>query len=151
MKLLKIALFLLCCNVSIAQKLSVYDLSCEHKTNPLGIDAIQPRLSWKIKGAERNILQSAYSIRVTEGINFSSKNIIWETGKINTDESVLIPYSGKSLQPGKRYYWQVKVWDNHNNESVWSEAAYLEMGLLKPGDWKANWIEPGFVEDSIMR
>ncbi|HKB43057.1 MAG TPA: alpha-L-rhamnosidase N-terminal domain-containing protein, partial [Chitinophagaceae bacterium] len=149
MKIIKIALFLLCCNASIAQKLSVYDLSCEHKINPLGIDAMQPRLSWKIKGTERNILQSAYSIRVAEGINFSSKNIIWETGKVNTDESVLIPYSGKALQPGKRYYWQVKIWDNHNSESAWSDAGYWEMGLLKLEDWKANWIEP--VQDTARR
>jgi len=151
MKILTIGLLLLFTNTVFSQKLSVYDLSCEHKTNPLCVDATQPRLSWKIKSAERNMLQSSYSIRVVEGINPSSKNIVWESGKINTDESVLIPYSGKLLQSGKRYYWQVKVWDNHNNESPWSDAAYWEMGLLKPEEWKANWIEPGFAEDSVMR
>jgi alpha-L-rhamnosidase len=150
-RLLKIALFLLLSNVSKAQKLSVYDLSCEHKINPVGIDAMQPRLSWKIKSTERDALQTSYSIRVTEGLNFSSKNVIWESGKINSDESVLISYAGKPLQSAKKYYWQVKVWDNHNNESAWSDMAWWEMGLLKPGDpgaigWKANWIEP--VQDT---
>ena len=142
MKHSSIILFLLINSVVHAQKLSVYDLSCEHKINPIGIDAMQPRLTWKIKSPERNTIQSAYSIRVATDKNFSSKTLTWESGKLNSDESVLITYSGKPLLSGKRYYWQVRVWDNHNNQSAWSESAFWEMGLLKPEDWKASWIEP---------
>src|SRR4030095_8399310 len=101
MKHISIILFLLINSAIHAQKLSVYDLSCEHKINPIGIDATQPRLSWKIKSTERNMSQTGYSIRVAEGTNFS-KSMVWESGKINSDESVLISYSGKPLQSGKR-------------------------------------------------
>src|SRR5437773_1426293 len=84
MKILTITWLLFITITSFSQKLTVYDLSCEHKINPIGIDAVQPRLSWKIKSGERNTLQSTYIIRVSEGINFSSKNVIWESGKKNT-------------------------------------------------------------------
>jgi alpha-L-rhamnosidase len=43
------------------------------------------------------------------------------------------------------------VWDNTNKTSAWSETAFFKMALLNATDWKANWIEPGFTEDSINR
>ena len=125
-----------------AQKLALYDLTCEHKTNPVGVDVSQPRLSWKINSNTRNCLQAAYSVRVSTTKKFSSKDITWQSGKIISEESILQSYNGTALQPGKRYYWQVKVWDADKNESAWSEVAFWETGLLSPKNWQANWIEP---------
>jgi alpha-L-rhamnosidase len=146
MKVLTIAGLLLFTTACFGQKLTVYDPSCEHKINPMGIDASQPRLSWKIIGSGRNIIQTAYSIRVATDKSFSKKNIVWESGKVNSDESVLQSYSGPALQSAARYYWQVKVWGADKNESAWSSVAFWEMGLQKPEDWKASWIEP--VQDT---
>ena len=86
-----------------SQTLELYGLTCEHKNNPMGIEAEAPRLSWKIKGEGRNIAQSAYSIRVAESPSFS-EGIVWESGKITSDESNLVPYAGPALQSTKRYY-----------------------------------------------
>lgn len=124
------------------QALSTYDLSCEHKTNPMGIDNTQPRLSWKLNGAEKDLMQTAYAIRVATDRKFSRKSLVWNSEKVNSDQSVLVAYRGAPLQSGQRYYWQVKIWDNKGQESDWSEAAYWEMGLLNTSDWKAEWIEP---------
>jgi alpha-L-rhamnosidase len=146
MKFLAFLLSLFLSVASHSQKLTVYDLSCEHKINPMGIDASQPRLSWKINGTGRNIMQTSYSIHVSTDKNFSKKNMVWESGKINSDESVLQVYGGSALQSAARYYWQVKVWDGNKNESAWSPVAFWETGLLKPEDWRANWIEP--VQDT---
>ena len=74
--------------------------------------------------------------------DFNKKSLIWDSGKINSGESILQEYTGPALQSAKRYYWQVKVWDNQSHESLWSETAWWEMGLLKPEDWKASWVEP---------
>ncbi|MEO5682309.1 MAG: glycoside hydrolase family 78 protein [Chitinophagaceae bacterium] len=142
MKFLPFTLLLLLTQTIFSQKLSVTDLSCEHKINPMGVDASAPRLSWKLSGAGRAIMQTAYSIKVGTDKNFSAKSSSWQSGKVAGSESVLLPYAGTALQPGKRYYWQVKVWDANNNESAWSSPAYWEMGLLQPQDWKAQWIVP---------
>jgi alpha-L-rhamnosidase len=124
------------------------NLTCEHLTNPIGIDVRQPRLSWKLAGTERNTRQSAYEIRVATTPGFAEKTMVWNSGKVTSDESVLQTYKGKSPESGKRYYWQVRIWDGNGKESPWSEAAFWEMGLLSSTDWKARWIEPEKTVDT---
>ncbi|MCJ7449628.1 MAG: glycoside hydrolase family 78 protein [Bacteroidales bacterium] len=142
MKSFKLSLLLLLVSGSIyGQDLALKDLTVEHKKNPVGIDVLQPRFSWKISGTGNNILQTAYSIRVATNQKFSSSKTVWQSGKISSDESVLIAYNGPSLKSEQKYFWQVKIWDNKGRESKWSETAYWEMGLLSPSDWKAKWIE----------
>ena len=67
---------------TFSQQLIVSDLTCEHKSDPLGIDVIQPRLSWKIKNAGKNMLQTAYSVRVSTDPRFRASKIVWQTGKV---------------------------------------------------------------------
>jgi len=142
MKSLTILLFLLLSSGTIfAQDILVKYLSCEHKKNPVGIDTPQPRFSWKITGPGNSIIQSAYSIRVAGNEKFSSSATVWQSGKIESNESVLIAYKGPELKSGERYFWQVKIWDKNGKESKWSEVAFFEMGLLSKSDWKAKWIE----------
>jgi alpha-L-rhamnosidase len=125
----------------ISQDLAVRDLTCEHKKNPLGIDNVQPRFSWKIYGTGNNINQTAYSIRVASDSKFSSGKIVWQSGKVESSESVLQPFKGSDLKPEQRYFWQVKIWDNKGRASKWSETSFLETGLVSPSQWKAQWIE----------
>ena len=127
----------------------VDNLLCENRTNPLGMDVVQPRFSWQLSSAKRNEMQTAYRIDVSDNVNFHGH--VWDSGKIMSDSSVLITYKGKPLQAGKRYYWRVRVWDNHGAASPWSTAGWWQMALLSPADWQAKWITPGFTEDTINR
>ncbi len=135
-------LVILYCSSSIAQDLKIYDLSVEHKKNPMGLETQNPRLSWKIRSEQKNVLQQAYRIQVASVRDFPTTDLVWESGKTESSESVLVPYTGKALLSGNRYYWRVKIWDTKGNESSWSEPAFWEMGLLNDSDWKAKWIEP---------
>ncbi|MCC6459589.1 MAG: family 78 glycoside hydrolase catalytic domain [Saprospiraceae bacterium] len=141
MKKLLPLLFLLPCLIVAAQPLTVGSLSCEFKTNPLGISTQQPRLSWKLTAPGRNVLQTAYSIRVSSAAEFNGKTILWDSGRIASGESVQQAYTGPALESGKRYFWQVRVWDNERRASDWSPTAFWEMGMLAPEDWRAQWIE----------
>jgi len=116
----------------------------EFKQNPIGIDARKPRLSWQLQSSARGVMQSAYQIRVArnEGDLRAGTGLVWDSGKVTSDESIHRPYEGSPVQSGQRYYWQVKVWDTNGKAGDWSEAAYFEMGLLTAADWKASWIEP---------
>lgn len=148
MKHLLIPFLLVIALATNAQKLKVYDLTVEHKTNPVGLHDRHPRLSWKLQSEGKDIMQTAYMIRVATSSDFSKSKILWESGRVDSDSSVLISYKGPELKSGKRYYWQVKVADNRKNESPWSETAFWEMGLINDTDWKGRWIEP--VQDTVL-
>jgi len=143
-------LFLFC--FSKAQ-VKVEDLLTENRTNPVGVDILLPRFSWQIISDKRNTIQTAYEIRVSNSSSSLTQNkkIVWGPGRINSDSSVHITYQGPALESGKKYYWQVRIWDNKGDASAWSEPSYWQMGLLQKSDWKAKWIQPGFTEDSVMR
>ncbi|PLK46046.1 alpha-L-rhamnosidase [Emticicia sp. TH156] len=133
----------------MAQNLSTYDLTCENRVNPIGLDVTRPRFTWKIAAGGRNILQTAYSIRIATSPDFTKKNLVWDSGKVNTDESVLQTYQGAPLKSGQKYYWQVKVWDNQANESPWSTTAFWQTALLNPAsEITAQWISSGIKADT---
>ena len=125
-----------------AQKIQVQELKTEYQKNPMGIDAAAPRLSWKISANHRNVMQDSYQVRVgKDSINVKAgKGLIWDTGLQKNEQSVLLPYTGPSLESGVRYYWQVKVKDKQGKESPWSEIQFWQMGLLNKSDWTAQWI-----------
>jgi alpha-L-rhamnosidase len=127
---------------SAAAITGVKNLVCEYHTNPVGIDVQKPRLSWKIFSDQQNVLQTAYEIRVADSpSNLNKKNKqIWSSGKVTSDQSVNVEYQGPALESMQRVYWQVRIWDNQDKASKWSEPAFWEMGILKPELWTASWI-----------
>ncbi len=134
----------------LAQKLQVSDLTCEYQNNPVGIDVKIPRFTWKLISTQQGVKQASYSIRVGLDSNtiIKGQNILWQSGDVQSDQSVLVPYSGPSVTSRQRYYWQVKVKDNTGNSSAWSEVKFWEMGLINASDWSAKWIEPTLPGDS---
>jgi alpha-L-rhamnosidase len=120
----------------------VLDLRCEYQLNPLGIDSVEPRLSWKLASDQRNASQSAYQIQVGDG-----HGDLWDSGKVLSDQSLHIPYRGPALRSRQRCTWRVRVWDERDRTSTWSEPGWWEMGLLKMTDWQALWIELDWEED----
>ena len=94
---------------------TVGDLRCEHLQNPQGIDAAQPRLSWQLASGERSVQQSAYEILVAS----SEKKLahdngdLWASGKITSDDSILVPYAGQPLAARQECFWKIRVWDAH--------------------------------------
>ena len=130
-------------------QLKADNLLVENRSNPLGIDVTLPRFSWQLDIGKRNEMQTAYRIQVSSKPNFGAA--IWDSGQISSDSSVMVAYKGSALQSGKRYYWRVKVWDNHGAASAWSVGAWWQMALLNATDWQAKWITPGYAEDTVNR
>jgi len=129
--------------------LRVVGLRTEYTQNPLGIDAPKPRLSWQIQAPGRGVTQSAYQVRVarSERALQGGSDLVWDTGRVASDESIQRAYEGPPLRSGQRYYWQVRAWDGTGKASGWSAPGWWEMGLLEAADWKATWIEPDLPED----
>jgi alpha-L-rhamnosidase len=121
---------------------TVGDLRCEYLENPLGIDAIQPRLSWVLDSTERGQRQTARQILVasSEANLQADKGDLWDSGKVVSDQSTQVRYAGKPLASRAECFWKVRVWDKDGKASAWSKPAYWTMGLLNPSDWKAKWL-----------
>ena len=128
----------------------VDNLSCEYKINPASIDVANPRLSWKLITLQRNLHQTAYEIRVgTNAVSLlKGKSLVWTSGHTLSDQSVHIYYGGPPLASRQKVYWQVRVWNNKNQVSPWSQINSWKMGLLKPDDWTAHWIQSNDALDT---
>ncbi len=116
-------------------------LTCEYLKNPSVVD-VTPRLGWinTTTASQHGERQTAYQIRVASARQQLDTPDLWDSNKVESDESTRIVYEGESLQSGRECYWQVRVWDKNGNPSFWSEPAYWRMGLLGKSDWKAQWI-----------
>jgi alpha-L-rhamnosidase len=117
-------------------------LRVEYLENPLGLDATVPRLSWVVTSKARGQRQAAYRILVAsrEDLLRPERADLWDSGKVDSDETLQIAYGGRPLASRQRCYWRVQVWDQDGHTSGGSEPARWEMGLLQPSDWQGRWI-----------
>jgi alpha-L-rhamnosidase len=136
-----IIVFLLGAGPVVAQKAE--GLTCEQRIDPLGIDVARPRLGWRVMAAR----QTAYQVVV-----LGTKGELWNSGKVESGQSWMVPYGGKALESREVCRWKVKVW-TAAGESKWSEEGRWTMGLLNASDWKAKWIgyDGGFPWDSVSK
>lgn len=131
--------------VPTALAAEVKGLRCEYLENPLAIDVAKPRLSWMIEGQEprpetRNERQIAYRVLVasTPELLARDEGDLWDSGKVASDQSIQVEYSGKPLASRARCHWKVRVWTTTGEAA--SDPAFWSMGLLAPEDWSARWI-----------
>ncbi|MCA9895472.1 MAG: family 78 glycoside hydrolase catalytic domain, partial [Anaerolineae bacterium] len=125
---------------------AISNLRCEYRENPLGIDVLQPRLSWQLATDRQGARQTAYHILAATSPDKLTSDAadVWNSGKVESDQSVQVTYAGEALSSRQRVFWKVTVWDETGASSE-SDLAWFEMGLLNPGDWQAEWISANLV------
>ncbi len=133
--------FMVLSGTAVMGNLVPAQLRCEYLVNPLGVGVRQPRLSWIVESKDRGAMQRAYQIRVASSPQALAADTgdLWDSGKIESDETLHIAWAGKPLASGQRVWWNVCVWDGQGQATT-SEPATFQMGLLEPSDWKARWI-----------
>ncbi|PMC34694.1 alfa-L-rhamnosidase [Bacillus sp. UMB0899] len=120
--------------------MKVTELKIEYRENPIGLDVVKPRFSWKLVSKEQNVLQEAYRIVVSKG-----GVDLWDTGINESSNSVLIQYEGPELAPLSLYEVKVEVWDNKGNQGL--VQGTFETGLLGGTNFSAEWITHEFPEE----
>jgi alpha-L-rhamnosidase len=126
-----------------ASPVRLYDLTCEHLQDPIGIGRQTPRLSWKLRSERQGEVQKAYQVRAASSRSMldSERPDLWDSGKVGSDQSVLIRWNGPALGSRGRVFWRVRVWDKDGRPSQWSSVASFELGLLhSEKEWQAKWI-----------
>jgi alpha-L-rhamnosidase len=127
---------------SVAPGATVGHLRCEYRENPLGIGTTQPHLSWQMETSRQGAMQEAYQVLAASSADKLAKDSgdVWDSGKVVSDESAQVEYAGRPLPSGARCEWKVRIWDKDGKPSAWSTPAFWTMGILRPEDWKAQWI-----------
>ncbi|MFJ9242038.1 family 78 glycoside hydrolase catalytic domain [Streptomyces sp. NPDC101776] len=131
---------------SAAAGTTVSDLTVEHRTDPLGVDAAHPRFGWRTASTVRGRRQTAYRILLatTPEQLAHGRADVWDSGRVDSADSVAVRYSGPELRASTRYHWTVTVWDEHGRAVTAAPGTHFETGLLSTDGvtgWDgARWI-----------
>ncbi|SHL40724.1 alpha-L-rhamnosidase [Chitinophaga jiangningensis] len=138
---LTLLLACLLCAIQVSAQVTIREQRCESLRNPRGIDVTAPRLSWQLQSTQRDVQQTAYQVLVASSQALLDKNQgdLWNSGVVQSDATLHIPYAGTQPLSGQQCFWKVKSWTN-KGQTAWSTAATWSMGLLRDTDWKAVWI-----------
>lgn len=117
---------------------AIDNLQCEYMIAPIGVDNPNPRLSWQLHDIKT---QTAYQVFAGTDSAAIWQQPAWNSGKINSS-AVMAIYSGSILQPFKKYYWAVKVWNDKGIEYT-SSISSFEMGMMNMSNWQGGWITDG--------
>lgn len=118
-------------------------LRTEYLVDPNAIDVQAPRLSWIIDApGARGVSQTAYQIlAASSAANLAAnRGDLWDSGKIESNQTIQIEYKGKPLQSRQQAFWKVRFWNQAEAPSAWSKPASWKMGLLDKAEWSARWI-----------
>jgi len=115
---------------------------CEYRVNPVGLDVLQPRLSWTLGSDQRGQRQTAYQVLAASSPEqlAAGRGDLWDSGKVLSDQTLHVGYMGQPLVSRQRVWWKARAWDKDGQPSAWSPPATWTMGLLQSADWRAKWI-----------
>src|ERR1035437_11035836 len=120
---------------------------------PLGIDDPDPYFSWQLKDPAQGAKQTGYEVLVASRAELLQQGQadVWDSGRIESSQSLNVRYGGPAVSASTRYFWCVKIWDEEGKAYPESEINWWETGLLKPAGWNADWIGYETPEESAVR
>ena len=123
---------------------SVENLTCEMLVNPISIDNVNPHFSWILSSERNGAASTAYQILVASRPEWLNENDadLWNSGIVESPESVSVTYGGKELASPSLAYWKVRIRDHKGRLSQWSETGFFGIGLLSEDDWDES---AGFI------
>lgn len=123
------------CDALILAKSDAYskppaDLSVEFIRQPEAVMILdtRPEFSWTVPAEA--VAQSAYQILVASSPEHIDQNKadVWNSGQVRSSTSSEIEYAGDPLQEGSTYYWKVRIWDEVNRLSRYSDPQSFRVG-----------------------
>ena len=118
-------------------EIKIYGCTVNYLKNPCGIDE-NPRFSYKISSDTRGGRQCARRIRVTEAL---TEHMVWDSGKVETDGQILIPYEGEALSPLTEYRADIEI-ETEAGETASGDCRFVTGKLGKK--WDGKWISADF-------
>jgi alpha-L-rhamnosidase len=103
-------------NQTVAPSANIWphNLRCQSIVDPLGIQSLQPTLSWTVETRERRTRdprQTAYRVLVScsrESLSDGQADVL-DSGKTRSSQFIQVHYDGKALPSHTAYFWKVRV------------------------------------------
>src|SRR5258705_8340071 len=124
--------------------ITIASVRVEHRRDALGIGTAEPRLSWIVATEAAGWRQIGYAIEAYGPDN----DLRDQTGRVESDQSVLVPWPFAPLKSRERRMIRVRAWGVDGQPSAWSALAPVEVGLLQADDWSARFVTPDWDEDT---
>lgn len=103
---------------------------------------------WELRSGRRGASQTAFQIAAASSAGFLTEKpgpLLWDSGKVCGTRNFAEYGAGETVS-GQRVYWHVRVWDEEDRPTAWSECDWFEFGLLTQEEWAGEWIGAGDVE-----
>lgn len=90
---------------------------------------VETEYGWAVP--EGAVTQSAYQVLVASSRENIDNNTgdIWDSGRVRSATSSKLAHQGQELKPGKTYFWKVRIWDEDNRLSKYSNVQSFTMDL----------------------
>ncbi|MEI8245157.1 MAG: family 78 glycoside hydrolase catalytic domain [Lentisphaerota bacterium] len=126
-------------------------LLVEFDPSPDALDIPDPRFSWALPVKGRLQKQTGYRILVASSSDLLAEDRadLWDSGEVQSSQSINIYYAGRPLASDKDYFWKVKIGDSSGQSGSFSQIGKFSTALLNPGDWKALWIGCGKTDEIV--
>lgn len=127
---------------------SVTNLQLGFKERAVGVATSDVKFGWQLLSTLSNVRQEGYQIVISKSEDFK-KDKLWDSGKIDSDQSRLVAYTGPELESATDYYWKVKVWTSKTPKGQWSTPAHFYTAP-NANQLKGQWIGAIRREDSHL-
>jgi len=109
-------------------------LMCELMAHPemAQITDRQPKFTWIVNSPVQGDRQTAHQILVAsnpERIR-QDEGDLWNSGRVESAQSVAVKYTGRPLESNTRYYWKVRTWNKDGRPSPYSKPQVFRTGAL---------------------
>lgn len=126
--------------------LTITKVTCEHVTEPIGLDLPEPRFSWAVQADEGGGRQEAYRVLVSSSPELSRREQgdVWDSGWIQDDSSAMVPYMGPRLAEESDYWFRVCIRDVSGTISAFSDPFRFGTAFFQPDQayWAGIWLMP---------
>lgn len=134
---------------------TVIDLKVEYETAPINIVSDKPRFSWRARSDKRESDQTAYRLIVGRSREevVENRGSVWDSGKVPSPDSTSVVYDGIPLESDTDYFWRVRIWDEDDWPSDWSDISTFATALSGKNEWQGGWIsyQPGAGDSNGFR
>ena len=117
--------------------LTAYALRVDGQGEPQGIVSA-PTFSWRLRAASRGARQTAFRVVVSHQLATGATALVWDSGRVETESTTGVRYTGAPLVSSADYVWALEVEDER--DTIETAQGRFATGIVHRDEWLAAWI-----------